>query len=235
MISRINSRIEIKFRKMVKSAIAEPTSIDLVTLSSKKQSADLIEANLKGSVLFSNRVRIQEYAARLSANHAGDFLEMGVYKGTSISRFSGLYKRYGVKKRLIGIDTFKGLDDAWSNVDHLDAFDLKGNPPKLGDPQITLLAGSVIDVLPGWLKENEVELSLIHFDMDLYEPTKFALELLKHKLKPGSLVLFDNLHSYPGWQYGEYRALTEVFSDHEFVYRAFGPYQCLVQLSHVNE
>ncbi len=234
MLSSFNSKLEVKFRKLIKKFISEPTSIDLVILDSKQQASKWIQENLPGAILFSDRPKIQEYAAKLAAQMPGDFLEMGVYKGTSISRFGKVFNSLGVQKKLFGIDTFRGLADDWSNVDHLDAFDLNGIVPALSDENITLIAGSVFDVLPSWLSEHGPNLCLIHFDMDLYEPTEFALSAIKGGLHQGALLLFDNLHSYPGWQNGEYRALREIFSEHEYTFKAFGPYQCLIEYGHAD-
>jgi hypothetical protein len=33
--------------------------------------------------------------------------------------------------------------------------------------------------------------------------------------------LFDELYNFPGWDVGEYRALTEVFDESEYTFLAF--------------
>ena len=47
------------------------------------------------------------------------------------------------------------------------------------------------------------------FDMDIYKPTKDALEAIKPKLTKGSVLVFDELNcpQFPG----EMQALHEVF------------------------
>ena len=36
-----------------------------------------------------------------------------------------------------------------------------------------------------------------------------------------SIILFDELYNIPGWDVGEYKALTEVFSENEYKFIAF--------------
>ena len=40
----------------------------------------------------------------------------------------------------------------------------------------------------------------IHFDMDTYNSTAFAIKTMKPFLKKGTIILFDQLHSYPHWR-----------------------------------
>jgi hypothetical protein len=60
-------------------------------------------------------------------------------------------------------------------------------------------------------KHTETMVSLAYFDMDLYEPTKKCLELLKPYLNKGSVLGFDELcdETFPG----ETIAFREVFGD----------------------
>lgn len=48
-------------------------------------------------------------------------------------------------------------------------------------------------------------------DLDLYSPTKYCLERLKPLKQSGSIILFDEFHGYPGYEFHEYRAFMEVF------------------------
>ena len=46
--------------------------------------------------------------------------------------------------------------------------------------------------------------------MDIYEPTKFALKILFHRIVRGGIIIFDELNhpDYPG----ETQALLEIFN-----------------------
>ena len=59
---------------------------------------------------------------------------------------------------------------------------------------------------------NEMDMNtLVHFDCDLYAPTKIALEVLWPRLSRGGVMLFDeySIHEWPG----ETKAVDEYFSD----------------------
>jgi len=50
-----------------------------------------------------------------------------------------------------------------------------------------------------------------------------VLELVGPRLRPGSIVVFDEFFNYPGWQFGEYRAWGEHVdaTGWKFSYEAF--------------
>ena len=48
-----------------------------------------------------------------------------------------------------------------------------------GFTNIELIKGDVLETLPTFLSEHpDYRFAAIHFDMDVYSPTKFALEIL---------------------------------------------------------
>jgi hypothetical protein len=228
----INRFIELKIRTVLRTAIAEPTSIDFIALRAKERAAGWIEANIDGAMLFSDRPKIQNYAAELASRVSGDVLELGVYKGVSLKRFSAKLRAMGSEKELFGIDSFEGLHNEWTNIDHLNAFDQNGVAPNLNDPRITLITGLVEDVLESFLETKDWRFSLLHFDMDLGKPTLFALKKLRPYLNHGTLLLFDNFHSYPGWEQGEFKAFESFIGQDDYQFVAFGPYQCLIRYGH---
>jgi len=56
---------------------------------------------------------------------------------------------------------------------------------------------------------NEGPVAFLHLDADLYSSTKTVLDLIGPRLVTGSVVLFDEYFSNPGWQDGEHRAWLE--------------------------
>ena len=62
--------------------------------------------------------------------------------------------------------------------------------------------GDASKTLPKFLADNpSIIASLIIFDMDVYKPTIDCLELLKSRLLPGSIVVFDEIlafNQFPG-------------------------------------
>ena len=57
--------------------------------------------------------------------------------------------------------------------------------------------------------------------MDIYEPTKIALSLMKNRIKKGCIILLAQCYNYSGWREGEFKALSEVFNENEYKYRVF--------------
>jgi len=76
---------------------------------------------------------------------------------------------------------------------------------KLVDGQIEETVGKFVVENPG------VRFSLVHFDCDLYAPTKAALEALWPKVSRGGVVLFDE-YGIPDWP-GETQAVDEFLAD----------------------
>ena len=69
-----------------------------------------------------------------------------------------------------------------------------------------------METVPKFLEENTgVRFSLIHFDCDLYEPTKTALEYFWPRLSKGGICLFDE-YAIKDWP-GETKAVDEFFAD----------------------
>jgi hypothetical protein len=66
----------------------------------------------------------------------------------------------------------------------------------------------VIQTLPRFTQENPgLRISLLHLDVDLYRPTKLALEQLYPRLVTGGVVALDEYGLMP-WE-GESRAVEE--------------------------
>jgi len=72
--------------------------------------------------------------------------------------------------------------------------------------------GDIEETVPGFVEENQgVRFSLIHFDCDLYRPTKAALRALWPRLSRGGIMLFDE-YGIADWP-GETRAVDEFLAE----------------------
>jgi hypothetical protein len=130
---------------------------------------------------------------------------------------------------VIGFDTFEGFPnlhdiDKQGTSEHTKVKGLTGSPIedveraiKLFDanrpiahiPKIELVKGDLTKTAPQYVKDNpHLVVSLIYLDVDLYEPTKAALEHFVPLMPKGGIVVFDQLHAkiFPG----ETRAVDEV-------------------------
>jgi methyltransferase family protein len=94
------------------------------------------------------------------------------------------------------------------------------------------LKGWFADTLPAFLASHPEPISFIHIDCDVYEPGKLVLDTCRPRMRPGTLVLFDEHHGFRGWELGEHKALQDFAAEHQiaFEYVAFNRYSCLVRI-----
>jgi hypothetical protein len=186
---------------------------------------------------------IYEFIARyelvkLIKNIPGDIFEMGVCGGRGLFSFyhslSILEPEYQFRE-LIGFDTFKGItgitnndsnsyrkitegDFCFTNKSEIERLseiheDFKDN--YYNKHRIHLVEGNILDTLPLYLDENKHKLvSLLYLDLDIYAPTKFAIEKIKPRMCKGSIIAFDELYyrSFPG----ETIALLETMNINDY-------------------
>ena len=175
--------------------------------------------HFKKSVLFEEIWQIREYAIKTSQTNNKDEnyfnLEFGVFRGRSTNFFSNYVNK------LYGFDSFEGLKEDWAGRgSSRGTFNLNKKIPKLNS-NVEVINGWVEDTLDDFLAKHKPKIKFVHFDLDTYSPTKFVLEKIKPYLVKDSIILFDELYNYIGWEHGEYKALKEVFDDKEYIYKAF--------------
>ncbi len=165
----------------------------------------------------------------------GSILEFGVFRGGgsfTFAQLSSILEPYNYQRRIIAFDTFEGFPSVSDN-DLLANSDLN---PKQGDfyttenffeelnqnielldmnrflnhvEKLSFVKGDVDDTLPTYLNDNKhLVVSLAYFDLDIYQPTKKALELILPRIPKGGVIAFDELNN-PGWP-GETIALMET-------------------------
>jgi hypothetical protein len=163
----------------------------------------------------------------------GVVLQFGTRWGRDIAIMDSLrtiYEPYNISRKVVGFDTFEGFPavhekDGNHAIIHSGALGTAENYVEfLGrlielrrrlDPlpnleRFEIVKGEAGAQFEAWLERHpEAIIALAHFDMDIYEPTRRCLELLKNRLTKGSVIAFDELNSLecPG----ETVALREVF------------------------
>jgi predicted O-methyltransferase YrrM len=179
-----------------------------------KESAEFIHQHGNNAMLFQNKEEFRGHAIN-KVMDSGMILEFGVFQGKSINFFSQTLLMKKDTRVIYGFDSFEGLSEDWVGTNMLrSTFTQKGKSPKV-NKNVKLIKGWIDDTLPTFLKENlndRSEIAFIHIDVDSYSPTKIIFENTVHLLKPGSIIVFDELLGYAGWRNGEYRALTEIIS-----------------------
>jgi len=187
---------------------------------------------------FASRQAIAKFLARdeifkrtLGVN--GSVVECGVLHGGGLLTFaklSSIYEPVNHVRKVIGFDTFAGfpsvstVDSASGTSEHLTRGGLTGssredveeavalynaNRPLSHIPKVELVEGDLTETAPRYLAENpHLVVSLLYLDVDLYEPTKAALETFVPRMPRGAVVAFDELNAkiFPG----ETQAVDEV-------------------------
>jgi len=173
---------------------------------------------------------IKQWAIKLAIDNNKSldnlFLEFGVHLGQSINPLSKILSTYMVKegdqiKTIYGFDGFVGLKENWVGTSGAPHLDVGGEMPKV-NTNVVLIKGWIQDTLKPFLNDHkQKKIVFVNIDVDTYETTKFILQEIKHFLIPGSIIIFDELYNFPGWEVGEYKALKEIFDDKTFKYIAF--------------
>ncbi|HEX2652027.1 MAG TPA: TylF/MycF/NovP-related O-methyltransferase [Xanthobacteraceae bacterium] len=156
----------------------------------------------------------------------GDIAEFGVYRGLGLMTWANLLESFCIgdrTKTVFGFDNWAGFtgfsteDGArkegagktlggFNPIDFkeelLSAIDIFDRDRFVGwKPRIRLIDGDIASSVPKFLDDNPgVRFSLVHFDCDLYEPTKAALTAIWPKVTRGGIVIFDEygIHDWPG-------------------------------------
>lgn len=168
----------------------------------------------------------------------GLFLEFGVASGTTMQRFYDVIRDHTDRRdmTLYGFDSFLGLPEAWY-TEKVGAFACP--PPKslldleVRNNRVVFVEGWFSDTLPTFLAEHPEPCWLVHIDCDLYSSTKCVLTLLKDRIVPGTVIVFDELINYTGYEDHEIKAFEEFLNEshREFVYLSRSTNQAAVQIT----
>lgn len=198
---------------------------------SKNETFEHFKNDLKKSVLFTDNQEIRKYAIKNALSKDKNleyfYLEFGTYRGKSANFFSQYVKKFYT------FDSFEGLSTDWAGrFDRPKGFFSNNKRlPKLNS-NVEPVIGLVEDSLDNFLDIHKPKINFIHFDLDIYEPTKFTLSKVKPFLLKDAILIFDDFYNYFGWDQGEYKALMEVFNKNEFEYKAFALNckRCVIQV-----
>jgi hypothetical protein len=176
-----------------------------------ESSLNFVEQHGEHALLFDARSQLHAYALS-KVPKEGLILEFGVFRGDSINALADALQLQEDTRPLYGFDSFEGLEEDWAGHECLaGTFDLQGKLPPVRE-RVRLVAGWIDKTLPPFLSEHPDPIALLHVDTDTYTPCKLILSLVQDRLRPGSVVIFDELLAYPGWQVGEYKALCETMT-----------------------
>lgn len=122
-----------------------------------------------------------------------------------------------------GFDSFQGLPEDWTHDRPAGTFSTAGTPPADLPANAALHIGMFDDTVLAYLAETDRPVAFLHIDSDLYSSARTVLFALADRLRPGSVIVFDEFLNYPGWQEHEYRAFMEFVEEYRvrFSYLSF--------------
>jgi hypothetical protein len=186
---------------------------------------------------FASRQALAKFLARyeifketLGVN--GSVIECGVLYGGGLLTFaklSAILEPTNHVRKVIGFDTFEGFPsvheiDKKGTSSHAVVGGLKGssllevqeavdlfdmNRPLAHVQKVELVQGNLVDTAPRYVADNpHLVVSLLYLDVDLYEPTKAALQAFVPRMPRGAAIVFDELNAkmFPG----ETKAVDEI-------------------------
>jgi hypothetical protein len=131
--------------------------------------------------------------------------EFGVYTGYSLNIIAN-------HMPVIGFDSFEGLPEDWRPGFPKGKFSEGWAKHHLRGVQHISPGRQML--VPGWFEDTAPSfpfppLGLVHIDCDLYSSTVTALDAVTPYIEFGTIIVFDEYHSYPGAEDHEEKAFIE--------------------------
>ena len=141
--------------------------------------------------------------ALAQARNEGLMLEFGVRFGNSIRMLAEL-----AQQPVHGFDSFEGLPDVWHH-EPKGSYTTKGVLPEVPS-NVILHTGWFDQTLPVFLKQHSEAVRFINIDCDTYDSTRVVLDLLAPRIKPGTVIVFDEYIGNQHWREDEFKAFQEA-------------------------
>jgi hypothetical protein len=196
---------------------------------------DSIEIKLENFTKYVRRQHLKRFLAmyeifKLILPIKGSIVECGVFKGFGVmawAKLSTMLEPENFTRRIYGFDTFAGfpsvsekdknpiekhaIGSLYANsYNELTELIIEYDHDRfLGHlDKIKLIKGDVIQTIPKFIIDNShLVVSLLFLDMDLYEPTKAAVEHFLPRMPKGAVIAFDEIDN-PMWP-GETNAVLD--------------------------
>lgn len=219
MDRRILGRI---YRRLIHKYFVADLMLDL-RIDAKRDTVNYITPHLKTAMLFADRYALLDYAVKQARaatppNAPGGLVcEFGVAGGKTLRHIAGLWGA-----PVHGFDSFEGLPEDWTGTaEQAGRFDLKGKLPSLPS-NATLHVGWFERSLPPFLAKHDGTAALLHLDADLYSSTKTVLSAFRDRIRPGTVLVFDEYYNYPNWREHEFKAFQEFIAETGLKYKYIG-------------
>ncbi|MDB4668950.1 TylF/MycF family methyltransferase [bacterium] len=149
-------------------------------------------------------------------NTYGAIVECGVFKGASLTRFAMYRSLFGtaLSKKIIGFDVFGEFPETKYNDDQKPRKEFINNAGNCSisrtqlinilkdkgcSENVELVEGDVCVTVPEYIGNNPgLKISLLHLDVDIFEPSVTIMEQLFPRLMPGGILIIDDYERFPG-------------------------------------
>lgn len=148
------------------------------------------------------------------ARQTGLVLEFGVRRGTSTTHIAE-----AAGQPVHGFDSFEGLPEGWGSQPR-GSFTTELELPPV-PANVTLHAGWFENTLAPFLAGHSGPVRFVNIDCDIYSSAKTVLTALADRLRPGSILVFDEYIGNQTWREHEYKAFQEFVAEHGSRYEYF--------------
>jgi len=183
---------------------------------------EFVKNHMVGAALLESDAEVLIHASNAAQGSQGCYLEMGVGMGRTINLIAGLNS----KKTIYGFDSFEGLPEDWNKGDAIwkkGAFALKDpNYAPAVYRNVKICKGLFTEVLPKFNSQilRDQLIAFLHIDCDSYTPTSEVFNILGPNIKPGTVILFDELYNYPNYEQHEWKAFQEFLKKTGYQFEA---------------
>lgn len=171
-------------------------------------SREFISARLSQSKQYQSDAEVLRHGSD-AVTLKGLYLEFGVCSGRTINFIAALNPLIPI----YGFDSFEGLPEDWTEHCKKGTFAFKQQdflPPVLHN--VDLIKGWFSDTLPAFLNARPDPIAFLHIDCDIYSSASYVLQSLADRIKAGTIIVFDELFNYPGFENHELKALDEFLA-----------------------
>lgn len=188
-----------------------------------------IRAKMPDAMIMQDEYAVLRYAGR-HARLDGLFLEFGVRTGSTVNYIAE--RQPG--QTIYGFDSFEGLPQEWSGWVQEQGVFAMDTLPDVRD-NVELVVGRFDESLPGFLADHAEHVAFIHIDSDLYASANTVLSSLAGRIRPGTIIVFNEYFNYPNWQRHEFRAFHEFCTSHSvsYEYLCWGKFEVAVEIREI--
>ena len=158
----------------------------------------------------------------------GDYLEFGVYEGTSLKGAATYWRRIGKKRtHFYGFDSFSGMKmEKGDEHPFYGTFDFSTELRAIQKrfrkfPEVTLVPGFFQQTLKKSPQSYGINnASVVMMDCDLYSSVSLAFDFLKTLVSPGTVLILDDYFNYKADKTkGVQAAFTEFCEKNKITYQ----------------